>query len=352
MSDEQSGAGDEGEPEGGKRINGHRPKGMMPLAFAAALSSESALGEDLDFDVDAVLNGVTRLHAEIPADGYTAPMLGIEREGHGIILDDEGLVLTIGYLIMEAMAVSVEDSEGRMVPAEIVAYDYGSGFGLVRATRALNRPPLRIGVSAELSVSDPVLIVGSGGRTESIGAFVVAKREFAGYWEYLLDEAIFTSPPHANWGGTALVAQDGRLVGVGSLYVEDARPAPHNLPGNMFVPIDLLKPIFSEMMSQGRTAASRRPWLGMLSSETENGVEVVGLAPSGPAEQAGVKLGDVVVKVGASPIRSMADMYRKVWALGEAGIEVPLTLLRGSIALELPVVSEDRYQRLKLSHRY
>lgn len=348
MSDEHS----DDEPGGEKRVNGHRPKGMMPLAFAAALSSSSALGEDLDFDVDAVLQAVVGLHAEIPADGYTAPMLGIEREGHGIVLDDGGLILTIGYLIMEAMAVSVEDSAGQMVPAEIVAYDYGSGFGLVRATRPLNRPALRIGVSAEVSINDPVLIVGSGGRTESIGAFVVSKREFAGYWEYLLDEAIFTAPPHANWGGTALVSRDGRLVGVGSLYVEDARPAPHNLPGNMFVPIDLLNPIFAELMSEGRTSASRRPWLGMLSSETENGVEIVGLAPSGPAEMAGLQLGDVVVKVGDSVVTGMADMYRKIWAIGDAGSVIPTTVLRGSIALELPVRSEDRYQRLKLSHRY
>ena len=139
-----------------KRLNGHKPKGVLPLAFAAALSSGSAFAEDVDFDLDDVLNGVVRLHAEIPADGYTAPMLGIEREGHGIVLDDDGLVLTIGYLIMEAMAVSVENSEGRMVPAEIVAYDYGSGFGLVRATEALHRPSIRIGVSAEAKVNDPV----------------------------------------------------------------------------------------------------------------------------------------------------------------------------------------------------
>ena len=335
-----------------KRVNGHRPKGLLPLAFAASLSSGSSFAEDVDFDVEAVLSGVVRLHAEIAADGYTAPMLGVEREGHGIVLDDSGLILTIGYLIMEAIAVSVENSEGRMVPARIVAYDYGSGFGLVRASEPLKRPAIPIGVSAEVRVNDTVLVVGSGGRSESIGAFVVSKREFAGYWEYLLDEAIFTAPPHANWGGTALIGKDGRLLGIGSLYVEDARPAPHNLAGNMFVPIDLLKPIFSELLSEGRAAGSRRPWMGMLTSETENGLEIVGLAPKGPAETHGIKLGDVVIKVGDDVVHSMAGMYRKIWAIGDAGVEVPLTILRGSTALRLGVTSEDRYHRLKLTHSY
>jgi len=334
------------------RINGHRPKGLLPLALSAALSATPATAEQLNFDIDAVLSAVVRLHAEIPADAYTASILGTEREGHGIVIDDSGLVLTIGYLVMEAMAVSLQAGEGPPVPAEVVAYDYDSGFGLVRAMGRLEAQAISIGQSAELAINEPVLVAGFGGRSQTIGALVVSKREFAGYWEYLLDEAIFTSPPHPNWGGTALIGTDGSLRGVGSLYVEDARPGASALPGNMFVPIDLLQPILADLLTQGRAASAPRPWLGMFTAENEGRLEVVGIADDAPAARAGIKPGDVVVKVGDDVVADLAGMYRRIWAIGPAGAKIPLTVLRGSIALTLEVVSEDRYRRLKLQRSY
>lgn len=342
MSDDSHDDEDDDKP----KINGHRPKGLLPLVLSSSLSSPRE-GGDLPFDVDSALSAVMRLHAEVPTDAYTAPMLGTEREGNGIVIDDDGLVLTIGYLIVEAMAISLEDADGRMVPAELVAYDFDTGFGLVRAMQPLGRPPLRFGDSAALNVNTPVLVAGSGGRDATIGAMVVSKREFAGYWEYMLDEAIFTAPPHANWGGTALIGQDGTLLGVGSLYVEDARAEPKTMAGNMFVPIDLLKPILADLLADGRTVASARPWLGLFTAESEGSVQVIAVADGAPADNAGLKPGDIIVKVGNTVVSTMPQMYRAMWQTGPAGCIVPLTILRGSIALTIDVASEDRYKRLK-----
>ncbi len=333
-----------------EKVNGHHPKGL-PMAFAAALSS-SVEAAKLPFDVDAALDAVVELHAEIPADGYTAPFLGTERDGNGVIIDDDGLILTIGYLIVEAMAISIRLDDGRMVPAEVVAYDYDSGFGLVRALEPLGLPSLAMGRSADLAVGNGVLVAGHGGRGGAVGARVVSKREFAGYWEYMLDEAIFTSPAHPNWGGTALIGQDGKLLGIGSLYVEDAAAGEESRSGNMFVPIDLLTPILAEMLREGRTAASHRPWMGLFTAEVEGGIEVIGLAQDGPAERAGLQLGDAIVKVNGEAIASMVDLYRKAWSTGTAGVDITMTVLRENYAFELTLKSEDRYSRLKFQRQF
>jgi S1-C subfamily serine protease len=334
-----------------EKVNGHRPTGLLPMAFAAALSSPAEAAK-LPFDVDAALSAVVQLHAEISADGYTAPFLGTERDGNGVVIDDSGLILTIGYLIVEAMAVAVTASDGRMIAAEVVAYDYDSGFGLVRALEPLGRPSLALGCSADLAVGNSVLIGGHGGTESAMAAQVVSKREFAGYWEYMLDEAIFTSPAHQNWGGAALIGLDGKLLGIGSLYVEDATTGPDNQSGNMFVPIDLFSPIFDEMMKEGRTAASHRPWMGMFTAEVDGQIEVIGLAQDGPAERSGLQAGDIIVKVNGEVIASMADLYRKAWSTGQAGVAIPMTVLREAYAFELSLKSEDRYARLKLQRSY
>ncbi|MBT4488125.1 MAG: serine protease [Rhodospirillaceae bacterium] len=321
------------------------------MPFAAALTG-TADAAKLPFDVDTSLATVVRLHSEVPADGYTAPFLGTEREGNGIIIDDSGLILTIGYLIVEAMAISLTTAEGRVIPAEMIAYDYDSGFGLVRALEDLQLAPIALGKSEDLTVGSGVLVAGHGGREAAIGARVVSKREFAGYWEYMLDEAIFTAPAHPNWGGAALIGQDGKLLGVGSLYVEDAVDGQDSRSGNMFVPIDLLAPIMEEMLREGRTAASHRPWLGMFTAEVEGRIEVIGLANDGPAERSGLQVGDVIVKVNGQTIATMVELYRTAWSVGAAGVEIPMTLLRETYAFELNLKSEDRYSRLKFQQGY
>jgi S1-C subfamily serine protease len=341
---------DESGPDNdGKQINGHKPTGLRVVENTSDLFSGTDEGQDrFAFDVDAALAAVVRLHAEVPSDAYTAHLLGAEREGNGIVIDDAGLILTIGYLVVEAHVVVVEALDGQMVPAEVVAYDFDSGFGLVRAQGPLLRRPLEFGNSADLQLNTPALVAGHGGRSGAIGALVVSKREFAGYWEYMLDEAIFTVPPHPNWGGTALIGQDGKLLGVGSLYVEDARQGEEQIAGNMFVPIDLLKPILSELLSEGKTSTPPRPWLGIFTAENQGRVEVIALAENGPADRSGIKQGDVVVKVNGAVVTTVSELYRRMWAVGKAGVKIPIIVLRGNIAIPLEVPSIDRADNLRL----
>jgi S1-C subfamily serine protease len=305
-----------------------------------------------EFDLGDVLHAVVELQAQIPADARSARTLGTERGGNGVVIDDSGLILTIGYLILEAMSVTVHDKDGKPVVADLVGYDYDTGFGLVRATKPLGVKALQLGDSSKLAVKDPVLVVGHGGAAGSTPALVVSKREFAGYWEYLLDKAIFTSPPHPNWGGAALVDRGGRLVGIGSLTVGDAAGGERGLPGNMFVPINLLKPILSDMLSEGRAQGPRPAWLGMYSTTAFGRVVIAQVTPGGPADKAGLKAGDIVVSVAGKGVEDVPAFYRRIRGLGEAGVTVPLQVLRGTEVLTVPVESVDRYRFLKINRTY
>lgn len=303
----------------------------------------------------AVLAAVVAVASEVPGDARTAEFLGTERAGSGVVIDDNGLVLTIGYLILEAMSATVTDSGGRPVPAEIVAYDYDTGFGLLRAIEPLGIKPMRLGDSDALSESDPVLAVGNDGSPLVIPAFVTSRTQFAGYWEYLLDAAIYVAPPHPQWAGAALVDRSGRLVGIGSLLVADAapnRPMMGEMPGSMFVPIDLLKPILGDLLTAGRSTAPARPWLGMFTRDTRDGVTILSVVPEGPAAKAGLAAGDVVLRVGDEEVQDMAQMFRTIWARGEAGINIPLTVRRAEEDRDLSVRSRDRYSYLRLNPTY
>lgn len=319
---------------------------LLVLTCLAASSAAAGPAEN------EVLAAVVRLRAEVPPDARTAPGLGTEREGNGVVIDDNGLVLTIGYLILEAMSVTVFDAGGRPVQSEILAYDYDTGFGLVRARAPLGVRPLPIGDSDKLAERDPVLITDHAGADGTIGAVVVSRREFAGYWEYLLDNAIFTAPPHPNWGGAALIDLDGKLVGIGSLVVNDAMRKAGPVPGNMFVPINLLKPIFADLLDQGRAGGPQRPWLGMFTAEHSGHVMVTRVAPDGPAAAAGLRAGDVVLGVGGQAVGSMAELFRKVWRVGPAGTEIPMRVGRDGQVTEMAVHSADRYDYLKLKPTY
>ncbi|MEE8544239.1 MAG: S1C family serine protease [Alphaproteobacteria bacterium] len=337
--------------QGIDRANGQRPSGLLHLLHPALKSAPKPKPEELPFDLESALAAILPLHTEIPSDAFTASILGTEREGNGVLIDDDGLLLTIGYLIVESTVVNVVSGAGKTVPCAAIAYDYDTGFGLVRATAPLGVKPMELGSSAELEERDQVIISAHGGLAQTISGYVVSKREFAGYWEYLLDEAIFTSPLHPNWGGAALIGADGKLVGIGSLFVEDALPAEDPIPGNMFVPIDLLKPIFSDLLTKGRASGASRPWLGIFTTEAFGQLVVAGVAPDGPADRAGIWPGDVVVSAGGHHVARLADFFRKVWGLGRAGVAVPLTILRDGDPLEIVIASGDRYEYLKLPHR-
>jgi len=298
------------------------------------------------FDLDQALSSVVSVRTEIPPDAFTAPVLGTERAGHGVVIHENGLVLTIGYLITEAETVWLVSNAGTAVAAHVVGYDQATGFGLVQALGRLGVPAMPLGASRELAVGSEVIIAGQGGRQQALSATVISKREFAGYWEYVLDEAILTAPPHPNWGGAACIGHDGRLEGIGSLLIQES-DGERTIDGNMIVPIDLLPPMRDDLRRFGRVQKPPRPWLGMYTADGPEAVVVVGLANGGPADRAGVHVGDVVLEVAGRPVGGLADTFRKVWALGTAGVDVPLTVLREGSQINLRLRSANRDDFLK-----
>lgn len=302
--------------------------------------------EDWDFDLERALGALVLLRAEIPEDAFTAQILGTERVGNGVVIRDDGLVLTIGYLITEATTVWITTAQGAVVAGHPLAYDQQTGFGLVLPLGRLGAPALARGSAADVEPGDDVLIAGHGGREHAIKGQLFDKREFAGYWEYVLDEALFAAPAHPQWGGSALIGADGRLLGIGSLLVEERR-GDDNLQGNMFVPVDLLEPILDDLVQRGRSPRPPRPWLGMYTTEVSGKLVVAGLAAGGPADKSGLQVGDLVVGVGDERPRGLAEFFRAVWRRGPAGIEVPLTVARNGERLQMRLASADRNDFLK-----
>ncbi len=294
-------------------------------------------------EVADVLPAVVGLHTTIPKNRRSAQTLGAEREGHGIIIDEEGLIVTIGYLIMEADTVTITDSEGNSIPAGIVGYDYESGFGLVRTTFPPKIRPMPLGDSDQLALRSEAYVAGVGGEKATLKVKVAGRREFAGYWEYLLDNAIFTVPAYPLWGGSALVSAEGKLLGVGSLLVQEALgPGAPAFPGNMYVPINRLKPIFDELVENGRLKAPPRPWLGVLTVEHMGQLVVGGISEGGPADRAGLRRGDILQALNGEVLDDIADFYRKLWAVGPAGTPVLLRMERDNDAFEVTVRTGDR----------
>jgi S1-C subfamily serine protease len=300
---------------------------------------------DYTFDLDRALSSVVGLHSIIPSDAFSADSLGTERAGNGVLIDD-GLVLTIGYLITEAETVWLHLGDGRVVQGHALGFDAESGFGLVQALGAIDLEPLPLGSSAVAQVGDRVVLGGAGGRTRSVASQIAARQEFAGYWEYLLDDAIFTQPAHPNWGGTGLISNRGELIGIGSLQLEREREGKSDYV-NMVVPIDLLKPVLEDLRKFGRVNRPVRPWLGMYSTEIDNKVVVVGISAKGPAARAELKAGDVILAVNGEKIAGQAQFYRKLWSLGAAGVDVPLTVYHEGVTFDVVLASTDRAKLLK-----
>jgi len=302
---------------------------------------------DYAYDLDLALTSMVALRATVPPDAFTAETLGTERAGNGVFIRGNGLVLTIGYLITEADTIWLTLNDGRSVPGHVLGYDQETGFGLVQALAKLDLPALEFGQSAAASLGERVVVGGAGGRQHSVAARIVAKQEFAGYWEYVLDEAIFTAPAHPNWGGTALIGPAGSLIGIGSLQLQHAveKGQPQNI--NMMVPIDLLKPILDDLLKFGRRNAPARPWLGLFATEMESRLVIVGLADRGPAKKADLRTGDIVISVAGKDVRDLAGFFRRIWAQGHAGAEVPITIYRDGHTMELKVKSGERNRFLK-----
>lgn len=338
----------------------HHPSRLPALIFfglaAAAIlavilfatPSHGAVGAGENTKVEDVLQAVVQVSASIPADARTAGRLGTEREGSGVVIDSEGLVLTIGYLMLEAQSAEIVLGNNRHVAARLIAYDHETGFGLIRAAAPLGVTPLELGTSAEVAERDPVMVASFGGPKAAMAAYVVSRRPFAGWWEYLLEKAIFTSPPHPAFGGAALINSAGKLIGIGSLIVGDAAGPRREVPGNMFVPVDLLKPILGDLLASGRRSGSGWPWLGVTSQEVHGRLFVTRVRPNGPAYSAGIRRGDLILGVAGKPVTGLADFYRKVWSVGKAGVTVPIKLLHGAEMKPVQVKSISRYDWLKL----
>jgi S1-C subfamily serine protease len=290
--------------------------------------------DDVSFDLDSVL-------------AFTAPILGTEREGQGVVIDNSGTVLTIGYLVTEAEEIWLIGNHGMALPAHVLAYDQETGLGLVQALGNLGLPAAEIGESFPVAVGEPVIVAGQGGADEAVNAQVVSVREFAGSWEYLINDAIFTIPAHSKWSGAAVFNRLGQLIGIGSLYIQQAIPGEDQIDGNMIVPIDILKPIYDDLLTLGHASRPPRPWLGMTTAESDDRLVVAGLASRGPAMRAGVDLGDMVVGIAGEPVSGLSTMFRKIWALGSAGVAVPLTLERDGRTLSITVESGARSDYLK-----
>jgi S1-C subfamily serine protease len=297
-------------------------------------------------DLEGISRSVVKLRADVPDDAFTAGILGSQRTGNGIVIGTDGLILTIGYLVTEATDVWLTTPDGRELAAHPLAYDQVTGFGLVLPLEKADIAPIPLGMSAELKTGDQAYVVSSPDFAEPQQVQIFARREFAGAWEYLLDDAIFATPAHPHWSGAALIDDRGFLIGVGSLLVRELTEG-EEINANMFVPIDLLKPILPELATRGRALRQPRPWLGVYAVEVTGKVYVTGVAEGGPAHLADIREGDLISRVADHDVATLPDFYRRLWAVGPAGSGVPLTAIRGGTRLHLNVRSVDRVELLK-----
>ena len=314
---------------------------LLALACTSALAAQSAPreapGGQPELTVDAL--SVVKVKSRAVRDARSSRSLGSEREGTGVVIDSNGLVLTIGYLITESEKVELSTADGRTFPATVLGYDNSTGMGLLKSLTPLPIKPVDFGESSAIGERELVLIVGFDGVAP---AYVVSKRPFVGYWEYLLDEAIFTAPATVNWQGAALLSRDGKLLGIGSLVVGDALGTQANIPGNMFIPIDVVKPVVGDMVANGKSTAIPRPWIGVNTTEVQGNLIVTRVSPDGPADDAGLQKGDVIVGIGGKAVQGQSNFYKQLWATGNAGVDVPLEVLKGNQVQKYTVKSIDR----------
>ena len=323
---------------GGRAAAGRRlVHACLVTLMVTCLPAVAAERGQRELTVDAL--SVVKVKSVAIRDARSSATLGAEREGTGIVIDSQGLVLTIGYLITEAESIELSTADGKVFPAVVAGYDNATGMGLLKALTPLPLKPVDFGESSTVAERELVLIVGYDGVAP---AYVVSKRRFVGYWEYLLDEAIYTAPATVNWQGAALLNREGKLLGIGSLVVGDAMGTNANVPGNMFVPIDVVKPVLGDFIANGKRTAQPRPWIGVNTQEVQGNLIVTRVSPESPAADAGLQKGDVIVGIGGAPVQGQADFYKKLWGTGNAGVDVALDVLKGNQVQKYTVKSRDR----------
>ncbi|MCX8118784.1 MAG: S1C family serine protease [Desulfobacterota bacterium] len=318
----------------------------MLLCLWVGLSVAYPLDSPANQDAKEILKAIVKIRSLIPKEAHSAQTLGTEREGSGVVIDTKGHILTIGYLIIEAESIEVTPKEGKPVRARFVGFDHASGLGLLKTESPLEVRPIKLGQSSKVKEGEPVIMAAFGDEEAVQAVGVISRKEFTGYWEYILEEALYTAPAFANYGGAALIDRNGELVGIGSLLSQVVIPGLGTISCNISVPIDLLPPILNDLMTKGRPQKAPRPWLGIFAEEAQGRVFITRVAPGGPAEKGGLKAGDLILTVKGREVNGLNDFYRKVWALGEAGVEVPLSILRGIQIQEIKIRSSSRYQFL------
>ncbi len=289
------------------------------------------------------LQAVVGVTAYIPERARSARTLGTERNGSGIVIGSDGLVLTVGYLVLESERVVLTTTDDQEIPAKVVAFDFDTGFGLVRGQFPSRVRAVEIGNAAELKHGSKAFVVSRIAELDVREITVVARREFAGYWEYLLSDAIFTAPQYPAFGGAPLLSPDGRLVGIGSLAVRNAANESEVLPGNMFIPIDQLKPVLGDLLALGHRSGREKPWLGIWTAVLNGGELAINfVSPDSPSEKAGLRRGDIILGIGGQPIANQADFYRKLWSTNGGGADITLTIRRGATTIEQKVPKVGR----------
>ena len=326
-----------------ERANGHRPSGLLHLLDPTLKLAPHPKAEELSFDLENALAAVLRLSAEVPEEAFSARTLGPERQGNAVKIHDDNFILTIGYLVVDASRIVLNGRGGQEVEAELVGYSHETGMAIIHALQPLDLPTLPMGSADDLEENEPVIIAPYGNAQHAIAGTVASRREFAGSWEYMLERAIFTTPIHPNWSGAALIRSNGKLAGVGSLWVNDAESGKKDSQGNMFVPIDLLQPIYDDLISLGRAQGPMRPWLGMYTAEAMGRLFVSGTIPDGPSDSAGVEPGDLITGINDETASSLTEMYRLIWSAGEAGVEIVINLRRDGEDIDISVTSQSRY---------
>ena len=327
----------------------------LALAFTTQSIAQETTKAPKQASISTILRAVVGIRSKIPKDAISAQTLGTEREGSGVVIDSTGLVLTVGYLVLEASEIELIRPGGKKVPAKFIGYDSESGLSLIKATKPLKLKPVNIGDSKTLKPGSRVMIVSHAGMPPVSASQVVSRRPFSGYWEYLVEQAIYTSPPHDNYVGAVLFGEDGQVKGIGSMSVNDAI-APHvQLPGNMFVPVNAFKSVMLDIMDKGRPSGPERPWMGVHINDIDGKVRVVRVTKNGPADFAGIKSGDVIIGIGGKTIKSMEALYRRAWARGDADAIIPLDIVRegrgGMRVRRISVHSQSRYDTLNIKAR-
>jgi len=308
---------------------------------------------DYSYDLRRALGAVVSLKSRVPADAFSARTLGTEREGSGVVIRPDGLILTIGYLVGESESIWITTAGGRVVPGHALAVDFETGFGLVQALGRLETPALELGPTETPETGQQAVLAAaplSSPDDEEGGAIacsIVAKEPFAGYWEYLLEEALFTAPAHPSWGGAALIGPDGTLAGIGSLVLQHRDKRGRRLDLNMCVPVTLLHPILDDLLNYGRVNRPARPWLGLYAADQDEGIVVASVASKGPADRAGLKPGDRILGIDGSEAQDLATLWRSLWSRGAAGVRVQVQAERDGRKFSVPVASVDRASVLK-----